>query len=205
MNLTSYLEKFDIPLTSVVDATAFVDAMPSEDASLFTSLFDIHGGDNPNLIAKYICNAVLKGENDLNRVKAYVSSRVKALSAAVVKEVPADLVPVVYSAPVVVEVAPEPEVTVTVDDAPETTVEAPTPAVDAAPIVAVPEVIQAKRGRGRPKLAETAYDRAVKIMRSLDKYDTKTVISALEAAGIKKSSAHVYLCNARQAGVIPRV
>ena len=204
--LTSYLEKFDIPMTSVVDATAFVDTMPSEDASLFASLFDISGGDNPNLIAKYICNAVLTGENDLNRVKAYVAGRAKAFASSVVKEVPAETVPVVYSAPVIVETAPEPEVTVTVETAPEVVVKAPVTVPHVAPtIITGPEVIVAKRGRGRPKLAETAYDRAVKIMQGLSKHDTKSVIAALEAAGIKKSSAHVYLCNARQAGVIPRV
>lgn len=48
-----------------------------------------------------------------------------------------------------------------------------------------------KRGRGRPKLAETAYDRAVKIFQNF--HDSRAnAISAAIAAGIPKASANVY-------------
>jgi hypothetical protein len=66
-------------------------------------------------------------------------------------------------------------------------------------------VIVAKRGRGRPALAETAYDRAVKAVQASGKYDTKSMIATLESVGIKKASANVYICKARAAGVIPRI
>ena len=48
-----------------------------------------------------------------------------------------------------------------------------------------------KRGRGRPKLAETAYDRAVKIFQN-HHGSRANAISAAIAAGIPKASANVY-------------
>jgi hypothetical protein len=62
--------------------------------------------------------------------------------------------------------------------------------------------IVAKRGRGRPKLAETAYDRAVGAMILTGASDTATLLAACTAIGIKKSSAAVYLSTARKNGLV---
>ena len=48
-----------------------------------------------------------------------------------------------------------------------------------------------KRGRGRPKLAETAYDRAVKIFQNHHASRANAIAAAI-AAGIPKASANVY-------------
>jgi hypothetical protein len=64
-------------------------------------------------------------------------------------------------------------------------------------------VIQAKRGRGRPKLAETAYDRAVAILKALPAdAENKARVDAVVASGIKKSSAAVYVSKAKREGLI---
>ncbi len=63
--------------------------------------------------------------------------------------------------------------------------------------------IVAKRGRGRPKLAVTAYDRARDAMVATGSADTATLLAAVTALNIKKSSAAVYLHRARKEGVIP--
>lgn len=58
---------------------------------------------------------------------------------------------------------------------------------------AVPETVAfaPKRGRGRPKLAETAYDRAVKIFQNHHASRANAIAAAI-AAGIPKASANVY-------------
>lgn len=57
------------------------------------------------------------------------------------------------------------------------------PAADTAP----------KRGRGRPKLAETAYDRARAIMEAQpDQSNRKALIEAVVNSGVKATSAAVY-------------
>ena len=61
---------------------------------------------------------------------------------------------------------------------------------------AIPETVAftPARGRGRPKLAETAYDRAVKIFQN--HHDSrKDAIAVAIAAGIPKASANVYASN----------
>ena len=47
------------------------------------------------------------------------------------------------------------------------------------------------RGRGRPKLAETAYDRAVKIFQNFHDSRANGIAAAI-TAGIPKASANVY-------------
>jgi hypothetical protein len=202
MNLISYLEKFDIPTVSVTQAVQAVSDLSEDDASLFNSLFDFSYPDNPVLAAKYIANAVVKGENDPAKVRAYVQARLNTAAQAVVKEVPALIVAPTVEA---VETAPETSQEVT-EAVSETVTEPNTSTVEAAQEASTEASVEfiAKPRRGRPKLAETAYDRAVKVLNDLGKYDTKSMVAALTATGVPKNSAHVYICKARGDGLIPR-
>jgi hypothetical protein len=193
-NLVAYLAKFEIPTNSVVQAVQGAGELEADDARLFNALFDIQS-DDPVLAARYIANAVMKGAENEAAVRTYVETRIKVAASAAIKST------TFVETPTIVEVNPEVEVTPT----PE--VEAVAVEVEAAEPIQNAEngVIVAKRGRGRPALAETAYDRAVKAVQASGKYDTKSMIATLEAVGIKKASANVYICKARAAGVIPRI
>jgi hypothetical protein len=188
------LESNGLNVASVARAVAEVDKL--EDAVLEKLVWEATDGlvvaESHNLLmaAKQAVNAIINlGTNATpDKVAAHIAKRIK-------------LVPKPVEAAVAVGAAVEVAEGFTATEVVEAEAVADAPP-SMASLVTESVSTPAKRGRGRPKLAETAYDRAVALIRAAGTADREALMGLLETKGFKRSSAYVYVWKAGKAGVL---
>ena len=184
------LEAHGLNTASVNRAVGEVDKLA--DAALEKLVWDATDGlvvaESHNLLgaAKQAVNAIINlGANATpEKVAAHIEKRIKLIAKPVVAPVAA---------------APVAEV-VESEGLTATEVEAAVPeAPSMASMVTESVTTTAKRGRGRPKMAVTAYDRALEFIKASGLADAAALTAMLESKGFKKNSAAVYVWRARKA------
>lgn len=176
---------------------AIEDLKIKDDGELASIFSDLTGGmsvatDNLLNGTKYAVQAVINDVDTPERVAEFVAKKVALLPKAA---------PVVVAA-VVAEVdgLTVSEVVATGEEASEEVADEAAPAGSMNSLIATSEPTVAKRGRGRPKLTETAYDRAVAVMNAATTRDRGELTKLLVASGVNKSSAAVYAWRAGKQG-----
>lgn len=166
------LAKHGIPSNTLAAAVGFLNEQ-DEDSEVIES-FNAEFGLTPNyqdatMVARFAVDAILRGAEDIATVKSYVGKRLTGTSP-----------PTVVGRPIVVAAAPVYEDAAVVVTPVE---EDPT---------SIPVAVKGKRGRKKNGLS--AMCKAVKVIEGFAAgTERQTIIDALIAANINKSSAAVYL------------
>lgn len=166
------LSKHRIPATNIAAATNFLNSAPEATLVAFNAEFGLTPADEDALaVARFAADAVLRGAGAVDKVVAYVAKRMMGIAPK----------PVIAASPVIVG-AP-------VVDTPEVVI---------APVVELPAetapVIKVKGKRGRKRLGNSDMCKAVAAIEGAPTgADRQTLLDCIIAAGIKQSSAVVYL------------
>ncbi len=167
------LTKHRIPATNIAAASAFLNAAPEATLAAFNAEFGLTPDEDDALaVARFAADAVLRGAGAVDKVVAYVAKRMMGIAPK----------PVIAASPVTVVGAP-------VVDTPEVVI---------APVVEIPTetapVIKVKGKRGRKRLGNSDMCKAVAAIESAPTgADRQVLLDCIIAAGIKQSSAVVYL------------
>ena len=164
------LTKHGIPTTNLMEASDFITASYPPDVKRFLLEFTLAfpSDDDSESAACYAIDAILRGATSVDKVVAFVAKR---FSGRDVKPEPRAYT-VVTSGPAMVD----------------------TPEVTIVPVVVSgANTVTVKGRRGRKRLGNSDFCKAVSIIEANPEADRDTIKACIMAAGINSSSAGVYL------------
>lgn len=173
------LEQFNVSTASVARAVQSVtDLHPRDISALATALaLTVEAPEETEIAVKYAVHGILNDVPD-DKLNEFVAFKMLAYR----KGSSTGALPKPSFTGKVVEVTVNEEETVKV-------AEVNADSVEVGPV----------RKRGRPKMKETAYDRAVKMIEDADTGETAKLLKLLTSSGIAEASAKVYLWKYRKA------
>ena len=164
------LTKHGIPTTNLMEVSEFISSADYPTIRDFNREFGLHigGRDDAESAACFAADAILRGATSVDKVVSYVSKRMTGQAA---KPEPRAYT-VVMAGPAVVD----------------------TPEVTIVPVVvSKANTVTVKGRRGRKRLGDSDFCKAVSIIEANPKADRETLKACIIAAGINNSSAGVYL------------
>lgn len=173
--MRNLLTKHGIPTTNLAAAVEFLNEAPESTANAFAAEFGLKMTGNEALTAaRFAADAIFRGAGAVDKVVGYVAKRMTGMPASAAPVAPVRVVMV--GQPVVdnesVTIAP-------------VVVEAGTPTT--APTVKV------KGKPGRKRLGNSDFCKAVAAIEASKSKDRQALLDCIVAAGIKQTSAVVYL------------